>query len=364
MQTGLLTDQFAFRPTGSTDATLISILHHITDLLTTNPYVRVIALDFSKAFDTVRHCTTLQKLSTLPIPDNIYNWFVNHFQNHSHITKFLGRLSQPASINSSVFQGSVIGPPLFIVNGIDLKPVHRGNVLDKYADDTYLLIPACNDHTVSDELLSIELWAEANNLKLNKTKSKEMVIFASTRVRSKASCNPLPVVDIERVDCIKVLGVLIDESLTFKSHIASTCNAAAQSLYAIKLLKAHGMDPQSIFCICSATVSRLTYAITAWWGFTSAADKQKLQAVLNRAKRWTFYNTTSPSIADICEKQDNKLFNHVLTNPNHVLHHLLPPEKQQVYCLRPRAHNRELPKKLNSLVCKNYFFRLLYDSVL
>src|SRR3989442_7110946 len=34
----LLTDQFAFRPTGSTDATLISILHHITDLLTTNPY--------------------------------------------------------------------------------------------------------------------------------------------------------------------------------------------------------------------------------------------------------------------------------------------------------------------------------------
>ena len=136
---------------------------------------------FSKAFDTLRHSTTLQKLSTLPIPDHIYNWFVNHFQNHSHVTKFLGQLSQPASINSSVFQGSVIGPPLFIVNGIDLKPFHSGNVMDKYADDTYLLVPACNDHTVSDELQSIERWAEANNLKLNKAKSKEMIIFASVR---------------------------------------------------------------------------------------------------------------------------------------------------------------------------------------
>src|SRR3989442_10194827 len=103
------------------------------------------------------------------------------------------------------------------------------------------------------------------------------------------------------------------------------------------------MDPQPIFCICSATVvSRLTYAITAWWGFTTAADKQKLQAVLTRAKRWIFYNATSPSIADICEKQDNKLFSNVLTNPNHVLHHLLSPEKQQAYCLRPRPLNREL----------------------
>jgi len=277
----------------------------------------------------------------------------------------LGQLSQPASINSSVFQGSVIGPPLFIVNGIDLKPVHSGNILNKYADDTYLLVPACNDHTVSDELLSIEHWAEANNLKLNISKSMEMLIFASTRIRAKISCNPPPVLGIVRVDCIKVLGVLIDESLTFKAHISSACNTAAQSLYAIKILKAHGLDSHSIFAISSATVvSRLTYAITAWWGFISAADKQKLQAVLNRAKRWTFYSKTSPSIADICAKQDIKLFSNVLFNPNHVLHHLLPPEKQQVYCLRPRLHNRELPKKLNSLVTKNFLTRLLYHSIL
>ena len=46
-------DQFAFRPTGSPTAAIISLLHTITNLLTANPYVIVISLDFSKAFDTV-----------------------------------------------------------------------------------------------------------------------------------------------------------------------------------------------------------------------------------------------------------------------------------------------------------------------
>ena len=46
-------DQFGFRPTGSTTATLITILQSVTSLLVDNPYVAVIAVDFSKAFDTV-----------------------------------------------------------------------------------------------------------------------------------------------------------------------------------------------------------------------------------------------------------------------------------------------------------------------
>jgi len=49
------TDQFAFRPTGSTTATLIALLHTVCTMLSTNPFVRVFAIDFSKAFDSIRH---------------------------------------------------------------------------------------------------------------------------------------------------------------------------------------------------------------------------------------------------------------------------------------------------------------------
>ena len=57
--------QFAFRPTGSTSAAIIYILDKVTHLLQTNQYVRIIALDFSKALDTVRHQTLMDKIARL-----------------------------------------------------------------------------------------------------------------------------------------------------------------------------------------------------------------------------------------------------------------------------------------------------------
>jgi len=66
------TDQYAFRPTGSTTAALIAFLHSVTDLLSSNPFVVVLALDFSKAFDSIRHATFLRKLALVDIPDAAY----------------------------------------------------------------------------------------------------------------------------------------------------------------------------------------------------------------------------------------------------------------------------------------------------
>ena len=62
-----MADQYAFRPTGSTTAAVISILNDLTDMLQINPYVRIVALDFSKAFDTLRHSTLLKKFAALPL---------------------------------------------------------------------------------------------------------------------------------------------------------------------------------------------------------------------------------------------------------------------------------------------------------
>jgi len=43
-------------------------------MLSANDYVRVIALDFSKAFDTIRHATLIEKMANLQMHDHIYNW--------------------------------------------------------------------------------------------------------------------------------------------------------------------------------------------------------------------------------------------------------------------------------------------------
>ena len=62
-------DQFAFRPAGSCMAAIIALLHTVSTTLLENPYVIVIALDFSKAFDTVRHSALAKKLSILDMPE-------------------------------------------------------------------------------------------------------------------------------------------------------------------------------------------------------------------------------------------------------------------------------------------------------
>jgi len=67
-------DQYAFRPTGSTTAALIALFQTITEIMATDPFVIVIALDFSKAFDSVKHDALRSKMALLNIPDPIYNW--------------------------------------------------------------------------------------------------------------------------------------------------------------------------------------------------------------------------------------------------------------------------------------------------
>jgi len=95
-------DQFAFRPTGSTTTTLITILQSVTSLLVDNPYVAVITVDFSKAFDTLRHASLLQNMAQLSIADNVYNSLADFFQGRNHCVKYCDEMSDFLSTTASI----------------------------------------------------------------------------------------------------------------------------------------------------------------------------------------------------------------------------------------------------------------------
>ena len=79
-----------------------------------NDYVLIVSTDFTRAFDTVRHSTLMQKMAILDLPDNIYNWIADYFEQHGHLTKIYDTISAIAFINASIIQGSVIGPLLML----------------------------------------------------------------------------------------------------------------------------------------------------------------------------------------------------------------------------------------------------------
>jgi len=99
------------------------------------------------------------------------------FDGHTHCTKYKSEISTLPSIQASVIQGSGLGPASYLVTAADLWPVSGGNCI-KFADDTYLIVPAVNCGTSVAELAHIKEWAEKNNLWLNCTKTKEIVFWA------------------------------------------------------------------------------------------------------------------------------------------------------------------------------------------
>jgi len=73
------------------------------------------SLDFSKAFDMVRHAALMEKMAQLSLSDTIYNWINDFLTGHSHCTKFQGSVSDFANVLASVIQGSALGPASFII---------------------------------------------------------------------------------------------------------------------------------------------------------------------------------------------------------------------------------------------------------
>ena len=354
------TDQYAFRPTGSTSAALIALTDNLTDLLRDNKFVHLIALDFTKAFDTVRHSYLAEQLAELQIPDCLYNWIIAYLGDRGHETKYNGLISAIVHINASIVQGSGLGPANFITTISKLKAAHPGNRLIKYADDTYLLVPSSNTATVANELDHVSQWAETCNLKLNKKKTFEMVI---RRPRGRAWNDTVPDVTpgLTRVSSLNILGVTFTEVLSFEPHITRICCKARQSMYALRILVAHGLKGLQLYDVVRATtVARLLYAAPAWWGFAGQQDRCRLQSVINKLIRLRYLPEDYPKFERLCLEADTRLFSAVLMNQGHVLHSLLPPKKPQQYSLRPRSHDHCVPLADN-LQRKTFIIRMLYS---
>ena len=143
-------------------------------------------------------------------------------------------------------------------------------------------------------------WAATNNLQLNCSKSRETV-FRSRRIHGRSEHSAPPCVDIERVDKLTILGVLVNNSLTAIDHVSTVLACCASLMYAVRVLRSHGLSARSLKDVFQATVVRkLLYCAPAWSGFCSAADCTRLNSFLRRCDKlgYTCLLYTSPSPRD------------------------------------------------------------------
>ena len=251
-------DQFAFRPGSSTTVAFIALLRSITTMLRTNPYVVAITLDFSKAFDTVRHSTFAEKLASLEMPDCVYNWVISFLSGHSHRTVLAGDKSDFDFITASFIQGSGLGPASYNVATSDLHPVTEGNEMFKFADDTDLVVPARNIDSRAFEIQHVQTRATRNNLNLNCKKSYE-IIFRKPRRRGSQNVVP-ELAGVSRVTTLKILGVTLMNNFSMADHVSDVLASSGQSLYALRILRSNGMSETNLQTIfCASVIAKLTF---------------------------------------------------------------------------------------------------------
>ena len=110
--------------------------------------------------------------------------------------------------------------------------------------------------------------------------------------------------------------------------------SSAQMLHFLRVLRAHGLNNGALDGVFKAVViAKLMYACPAWWGFTTAHDRQKMEAVIDRGVRFGFCSTNQAPLAELAATADETLFENILHNKQHALHQLLPDRMQPTYNL-------------------------------
>ena len=156
-------------------------------------------------------------------------------------------------------------------------------------------------------------------------------------------CMPLNELELSS---FTMLGVIINDRISADEHVTNTIATCSKSLYALRVLRAHGMPTQALHSVYRATVlSKLLYYNQAWSGFCSAAAKNRTRLVQQpQQAKWLLCGNVPP-VAELFADSDNSLLKRVLSNENHALHEMLPPINKHKYNLRKRPHNHQLPRK-------------------
>ena len=153
--------------------------------------------------------------------------------------------------------------------------------------------------------------------------------------------------------------------MSASDHVRRVISGSAQSLYALRVLRHHGLGEVGLRTVFRVdVVSRLIYAASAWTGFISGTDIQRIEAFLRRCKRSGYCSPDQPDFAQLVEEGDDRLFRKIINNSSHVLHGLLPPPttSKQQYNLRRRPHDRQMPEHMGHLADKNFLIRMLFKD--
>ena len=181
-------------------------------------------MDISKAFDKVWHDGLIFKLESYGITGPLLGLINSYFANRYQCVVLNGKYSQWSPIRAGVPQRSVLGALLFLAYINDLVD-NISSDAKLFADDTSLFTVVYDKNIATEELNRglkiIAEWAYQWKMQFNPDVTKQAVHLIFSQIRDKPIHPPIyfneSEVAIKQEQ--KYLGMILDSSLNFQSHL-------------------------------------------------------------------------------------------------------------------------------------------------
>ena len=279
---------------------LLEMLHNWYSAME-NPdtVIRLIFLDFTKAFDLIDHNILLSDLKNIGVRSALLPWIASYLSQRQHRVKFDGKLSTFRYTNAGVPQGSKIGPFSFLAKINRLPDVAvtdnttNAEQSSMFIDDTTLSeILNVSNHKSNEPIGNMEYnvkriskFCSEQRMVLNGKKTKEMIfdfrikktVFRSIKLYDS---------DLERVPSYKLLGIWLEDNLKWTKNTEYIVKKARKRLYLLKVLKKYGAPSQDLLQFyCSVIRSTLEYGDVLWHGGLTKAQSVNIERIQKRAFR-------------------------------------------------------------------------------
>ena len=185
----------------------------------------------------------LRKLFFYGMSDNALQLLQSYLTSRQQCVIVGTKTSSLSTLKFGVPQGSVLGPILFSLYINDL-PLYMEALCELFADDTSLH----NHHKNLDTLMNslqhsvdnLINWTEMNHMALHPDKTKFMLV--TTRQKRQNLLPNLPPLTIksdiiQEVQNHKVLGIIIDNNLSWTPHMNTLCKKISTKVFQLSRLK-------------------------------------------------------------------------------------------------------------------------------
>ena len=215
--------------------------------------MRIVLLDYRKAFDLIDHRILVQKISSLQIPLGVARWVCDFLMDCKQRVKLANDcFSEWGRVPSGVSLGTKLGPWLFLLMINDLRVPNVNSW--KYVDDTTVaeVVENGNHSIIQSAAVAALDWLCKNKLQLNVDKCLEMVIDFKKQKHSFDSISR-DRKELDTVNNVKILGLTISNNLLWNDHINNIVKKTNKRLYFIVLLKRAQVplkDIMMFYCTC------------------------------------------------------------------------------------------------------------------